>query len=226
MRKSLSSKSKLVIGCLSSIIPIALLILIGLDVNSNILELIPETGHSKQSEKAIKHFTQNISSNSLFLIKSKKENEAFKAATAFENKLKISNLFKEIHGKKSDSEFKQWYELYFPHRFHLLTPESRALLSNNEKEKFLQSRVKKLYSTQSSLYSSNLEKDPLMLFGDFIQELPSPGSFSIKNGFIFKKSKEHTLILISALFKDSVFSNSVQVKFRSVLNSFAQETLT
>ena len=222
-RKNLSSKSKIGIASICILLPLSVLLFSGLQINSNILDLVPDSGHSEQSETAVRHFTENISSNSLFLIKSKNETSAFQAAETFEDKLRESSLFKEIHGKKSESEYKLWYELYFPHRFHLLTEESRELLASGQKEKFLKNRVKKLYSTQSSLYSANLEKDPLMLFGDFVQELPSPGSFSLKNGFLFKESNQHKLIFISALFKDSVFSSSVQKKFRSLLNRFLKE---
>ena len=223
MRKSLSSKRKIAIGTLFILLPIAGLLLTGLSLNSNILDLVPDSSHSRETDKAIRHFTENISSNAFFLIKSSREAKAFEAAKDLEEKLARSELFKEVFGQRSNSEFKQWYELYFPHRFHFLSPESRQLLSNGENKKFLKDRIKKLYSTQSSLYSSNLEKDPLMLFGDFIQTLPSPGSFSLKNGYLFKQNKELKLILISAQFKDSVFSNSVQKGFRNVLDRFKQE---
>lgn len=200
--------------------PLLLLFFSSLKINSNILELLPETGHSKETETAVKHFTENISSNSLFLIKAKSVDEAVKATNNFDGQLKESGLFKEVFGKKSDSEFKLWYELYFPHRFHLLTPESRQLLKDGNISKFLENRTKKLYSPQSSLYTSNLEKDPLMFFGDFIQELPSPGAFSIKKGFLYKKHKDDHLILISAKFNASVFDSGTQKNFRFLLDSF------
>ena len=204
-------------------IPLATLFFSGLKLNTNILDLLPETGHSEHTEKAVKHFTEKVSSNSLYLIKSTNFEQTLKAAQTFENELIQSGLFSEIHGKKSDSEFKLWYELYFPHRYHLLTDRNRETLDEEGIDKFLTSRIKLLYSPQSSLYSSNLEQDPLMLFGDFIQELPSPGSFTIKEGYLYKEDEDSHLILLSARFKDSVFSSSVQDKFRNLLNKFTTE---
>ena len=219
----MSSKRKIAIALCCFILPIFFLAISGLKINSNIIDLIPASGHSQKTEEAISHFTKKIASNNLFLIKNKDEAAAFKAAASFENLLKNSDLFSEIHGQKSDSDFKNWFDLYFPHRFHLLSDEGRAMLSHGEKKEFLKSRIKKLYSTQSSLYSSNLEKDPLMLFGDFIQGLPSPGSFSVKNGFLYKSENGQTLLLLSAHLKDSVFSSQVQKKFRKVLDTFINE---
>lgn len=204
-------------------IPFGILCFTGLKLNTNILDLLPETGHNAQTEKAVKHFTENISSNSLFLIKSNKLDESLKAAKHFEEELKQSGLFSEVYGKKSNSEFKLWYELYFPHRYHLLTDEHRQILKNGEVDKFLQSRIKLLYSPQSSLYSANLEKDPLMLFGNFIQSLPSPGSFSIKNGYLYKEKGGKHLIMLSAKFKGSVFSSSIQKQFRALLDRFSSQ---
>ncbi|MCM8529199.1 MAG: MMPL family transporter [Lentisphaeraceae bacterium] len=201
-------------------IPLFLLIFSGLKINSNILELLPESGHSEKTERALKHFTENISSSSLFLLKSDSQEKLFPSAENFEKSLHESKLFKNVFGKKDDSEFKQWYELYFPHRFHFLTPENRKLLEEGKVSEFLTNRTKKLYSPQSSLYSSNLEKDPLMLFGDFIQELPSPGSFTVKNGFLYKKQNDSHLVFISANFKDSVFDSKTQKNFRGLLDTF------
>ena len=203
--------------------PLLFIIFSGLKINTNILDLLPGTGHSQETETAIKHFSDRLSANHIFFIKSKDWDKAEKAAEAFEKALTESELFSEILGRQSDSRFNNWFKLYFPHRYHLLTPQNRSLIKEKGIEKFLEDRVKKLYSPQSSLYTSNLENDPLMLFTDFIQDLPSNSSLNLKNGFLFKERDGYFYIFINASFKESVFTAGVQKSFKNLLENFHLE---
>ena len=204
MTSKFHSKPFLGLSLIMLSVPLCFFLFSNIKFDNSLLSLLPATEQDPLVEEGVKHFTEKISSRSLYLIGNKDFTKATNSADNFVKGLKKHSVFSEIIYKAEEDSGKNWYETIFPHRYHFLTKSNRQLLEEGSVA-FYKDRIKKLHSPLSSLYSANLEKDPLMLFGDFIQSIPSPGNVNIKNGYLtIEKDKTH-YIMISTSFKAEVF---------------------
>lgn len=104
----------------------------GINISTNILDLLPKSKQDPILSKSIRSFTENISKKIVFLIGHKDESVAREAAKEFTEKLNNSSLFSSVRYKLTDDDKMSFYDLYFPYRYQILPPKTRSLLSSQD----------------------------------------------------------------------------------------------
>lgn len=140
-----------------------------LSFDSNILNLLP-SGGNKAVETVAEEFRNEQSRRVVVVIGHREE------ALAVKNGEKLRSFFSSeptlSHTSQRDIQ-REMYELYFPHRYSVLSQEIRKAFSHPH---LLADRVEKLlYSPESSLYSRLIESDPLLLFPSLMMGLLPKG---------------------------------------------------
>jgi len=186
----------------------------GIEVETNILKLLPKTEQDQIIEDSVEKFINQFSQKVLFLVKHKQEKKAEEGAYEFFKRLKEENIFKTLKLKIDSDELKSYYKFYFPYRFQLLGGGERELFSNEKNiEKFLSVHMQKLYSPMALTNSAILESDPFFLFISFLQDLPQPANLlNLNNGLLKANVNDYHYVLLSAdIGVDPFSSKSVQI---------------
>jgi len=200
----------------------------GLQIETNILSLLPETEKDPVLEQAITVFSQNVTPKVLFLLETPDEDALKQAAEFTTAQLEESPLFDQIIGRFDDVREKDFYQLYFPYRYQLLSAKFRALLEGEKGgTKLTREAEKALYSPLSSVFSSMLDQDPLLLFSAYLEGLPQPpGALSVKDGWLGAEKDGRHFILITANTKQDAFSPLAQKRVVTFLKDLQAELQT
>ena len=149
----------------------------GVQFETNILDLLPSSEKNAVVEQSTRVFTNNISKKILFFVGSSDEKTALMAATEFVSALESSGIFESINFQIGEREEESFYHLFFSFRHQLLSPATRSMLREKDGgERLFEQLTRALYSPLSSTFSGILEKDPLLLFPEFIQSIKNSHS--------------------------------------------------
>ncbi len=193
----------------------------GINISTNILDLLPESKRDPVLSKSIRSFTENISKNIIFLIGHEDEYIARKAAKEFAAGLNNSSLFSSVRYQITDDDKKSFYSLYFPYRHQILSPKTRSLLSRQDGGKQLIQRAFFSLSTPlSGFYSQNISNDPLFLFPEYVKSIPklSDKTF-IQDDLIMVRDNNTNYVILSATTRDSPFTRTAQENVIELINA-------
>lgn len=197
----------------------------GFSIETNILSLLPETEKDPVIEQAIAVFTNNVTPKALFLLEGEDSQILQQAAELVVAKLNESNDFDQVIGRFDEEREKAFYELYFPYRYQLLSEKYRTILEGEDAgPQMTREAEKALYSPLTSVFSSMLDKDPLLLFPAFLQDLPGPpGSLSVRDGWLGAEKDGRSYILISANTHGDAFSPLAQKRVTAFLDGMGAD---
>lgn len=184
----------------------------GFNIETNILKMLPSDNENRLLNEASDRFSEKLSRNVLFVIKHKERDSALSAAAILKNDLSGNNLFKIP--KEND-----WFHFYFDYRFSTIPSAMQYALNENEDfGSFRNYFYKTLFSPLTNIYGEMLNKDPLMLFPQFVNSLmPSQDRFDYENGNIIIEDSAGTNVLISTILTENGFEKEVQTAFNSFI---------
>lgn len=182
-------------------------------IDTNILSLLPSTEHDPVIERAIRSFTEHVGQKTIFLFGHSDVQKARRAAQVYIRTLLQSGLFKPPLFRIQQKHNRAFYDLYFPHRWSLVSQSLRKELQHPQgAQRWKRKVLQLLYGPTSSAFSPLLSRDPLLLFSSFVRELPSsPGKLRIHQGFMTLKRKKRTYIFAAIESKTSPFARSTQL---------------
>ena len=96
--------------------------------------------------------------------------------------LQQSGLFSHIVLEFSAQNYRESYQQLFPYRYQLLEPQTRFTLIENPKDLIAQN-LEILYSPIGQMQSSDLERDPLLLFSRYFNA-QNPVKLNIEQGVV------------------------------------------
>ncbi len=187
----------------------------GINVESNILKLLPAAERDPVVDKAIQVLNENLGGKTVYIISATDYSKARGAADLLYREMINSNLFQSVTYRIDQKLQEQMFETYFSHRQMLLSEKQRQSLKNKGFKALEDSALARLYSPISSPLVSLIDRDPLLIFGDVVDEMHSASvsGFAVKDGVLVKTVDEHSYLLISALIEKSPFSGQVQKRY-------------
>ncbi|API87446.1 MMPL family transporter [Francisella uliginis] len=209
---------------LSSLFLFIVIITKGLNLNTNILALLPNQQTSPQLTAASDKFSNRISNDVVFLISSKDQPEAINSAAKFSKLLQQSNNFTSINAGVSQSQQLSWAKFYFPYRLQLLSNKDKELLANKDYKRLYQNALANIYNPTGIVNHSLLNNDPFFTYQNYLFDLPKPSSnLKLKEGFLVAKKDNHYYVLIKAEIKGQSFSLTTQTEIiKSINNAIKQ----
>ncbi len=210
---------------ISLLVVFSVILFKGTNLNTNILDLLPESKKNHNINKISSIFNKRVSEKVVFLIGNKDKKTAEKASDIFYKTINKNLLFKNINYIINSSEQKKWAELYFPYRLSLLSPQDKVNLENKKINLLEQSAIMSLYSPIGISSSDLLQKDPYFNFQRFLSGLPQPSSIELIDSrpMIHKNNKWY--LLIYAQIDGSSYSLKNQNKIISIINKAKKNAL-
>ena len=184
----------------------------GLNWETDVLALLPVTEQDPVVEQAVRSFSEKIGQKTVFLVGHPDAQIAAKAANQLAETLHRSSNFDDVIYRSESGQESKFFELYFPHRYSLLGPETRSMLAEDGGGSLLVRRATEtLYGPMTAAVSGFLERDPLLLFPAFLQSFPKPpGALKVEDGRMRVEEDGKTYFFLSADLVGSAFSAGVQ----------------
>ena len=202
-----------------SLVGLLVIILGGLKINTNILDLLPNSQTSASVSQATNKFSNRISSDVVFLVSSADKKQAISAAKSLSNILSKSNDFNNINTGIDQNQQMSWASFYYPSRLQVLNNRDTKLLDNSEYQKIYQNALANIYSPMGIANRNLIDNDPFFLYQNYLVSLPKPASnLDLQNGFLMVKKNNRYYILIKTEINGQSFSIDSQKSVIQTVN--------
>lgn len=197
----------------------------GFNIETNILNLLPETEADPFAEEAFAQFSDKNFKHIIIGIKTDKNTDFQLLAQSLIAQLEQTQLIERFNTQITESEQQAIAELVFEHRFHLLSEADRKLMYSAGAEPFIDNIQHILYSPLSGQLLNLMPQDPLLLSYRYLQNALSHNESSsqaqaVDDLMVFSQL-DHNLVILSALLKRSPFDTETQDRITEVTHNFA-----
>ena len=182
----------------------------GFVFETSVLAMLPPS----ERDPALHELTQQLSgraARTVVILVGHKEREKTVAAAAFvESELRASHEFSSLTGAFDPKMQRAFFDLYFPHRYEMLSRGMRGDLEAGAGAAQLVKRVRSmLQSPASSLYTDLLERDPLLLYPACMQGFAemSAGAATAEGYLLLEKDGVTCALLTAQTATDPFDSN-------------------
>lgn len=198
----------------------------GLRIETNILKLVPQTEADPFAEKAFEKFSDNNFKKVIFALNSNSESTTINSAQALSHSLKQSGLLESLDSHISQDEQEAIGQLYFNHRFHLLSDNDKRILQQEGHQPFIDAALQMVYSPLSSQLIALLPSDPYLLSYRYLQDITALNSTHNQRRVVDEISlysnKSDTYAVVTATLKASPFDSSTQQNLSSLVTQFQE----
>lgn len=197
----------------------------GISVQTNILRLLPKTELNPFAEQAFERFSEQNFKKVILAIEAPTVEEAVTSSKSLSAQLLLSDLVSAIDTQLSQSDQKAMGQLYFKHRFHLLSDADRVLFQQQGSEPFIDATLQLVYSPLSSQLIPLLAQDPYLLSYRYIQNISSISNSpqrQLVDDVIVYRHQGKIYSVVSATLEASPFDSKAQQKLTHQLNEFQQ----
>jgi predicted exporter len=162
----------------------------GSAVDTSILSLLPASEGDPLLTESNALLSQRASHLMAFVIGHRDAMQTVSLGQVLNDQLRRSPFVKEIVTELSPEKQKAFYDLYFPFRYQMLSPEDRQHLTEPHPLNYFVSRlVGSLYSPTSSFFTRIIPQDPLLFFPALVRswmEIVDPRHSAVSgNGISF-----------------------------------------
>lgn len=196
-------------------------------VETNILALIPEGERLPAVEQAVRIMAERIEQRHILLVKAGTEAGAIEAAAQGATMMRRSGLYERVVDKTDPQAYQDIARFYFPSRYRLLSQDVGKMIDNGQSETLIEATIRELYSPASAA-AAQLENDPFLLFGKYLETLQPSGSraFKLADGYLMLVSEGQHYVLLTADLLSSPFDIDTQKKVISLKEEIAQSDIT
>lgn len=209
-------------------------------IQTNILKLLPKTEQDPFAEKSFQRFSDNNFKQIIIALESNDQQQTIDAAKILNQRLLDSGSIAQINSQITSDQKQSIAQLYFNHRFHLLTKNDRKLLQSKGSEPLFDASLQLIYSPLSGRLINLLPEDPFLLSYRYLQNQSAlhPATHSnngngdqsdnniqtqlIDDLLIYSHDNKYTAI-ISATLQQSPFDNQTQKAVTQVIEKFKQD---
>jgi predicted exporter len=165
-------------------------------LETGFLALLPKLEQRPEVAEAIERHNQSINRKVIWLSGAAGIDAAIANAEKLERMAKDSGLFGTTALKVSQDRGANPYKPLFAHRYHLLDPETRRQLEANPKA-LLERNLEMLYSPLGQMQGAMLERDPLLLFGRYLNS-QKPEGLNLEQGVVTVRDGQKVWALLQA----------------------------
>jgi predicted exporter len=186
----------------------------GLNLQTDLLSLIPASSRSPVVQKANDQLTNKFGNNFIYLVAANNQQSLLTTNKA------IIQIIKDNQSIKLDDNqlavenritYFQWLKQY---RFQLLNESQRNTLTDNDSSTLIQNAWRSLYNPGTVANIASPVEDPLNLFNQYLEQTySSDNNFEIINNSVFITSEDHPdqhYNLISGSIASGAFSLQAQ----------------
>ena len=167
-------------------------------LETGFLALLPATEQNPEIDKAIKQHNELMARKVIWLTGAATSQDAIAQAQQLKQQLQQSGLFDRIVLEFSAQNYRRSYQQLFPFRYQLLDPQTKHILTVNPKDLIAQN-LEILYSPIGQMQSSDLERDPLLLFSRYFNAL-NPVKLNVEQGVvILHDDQKYWVVLLTDL---------------------------
>ncbi len=171
-------------------------------LETSFLSLLPATEQNPEIAKAIKQHNEMMARKVIWLTGAATSQAALAQAQQLRMQLQQSGLFDRIVLEFSAQNYLESYQQLFSFRYQLLDPNTKQTLTQNPKSLIAQN-LEILYSPIGQIQSSDLERDPLLLFSRYFNSL-NPVKLNVEQGVvILHDEQKYWVVLLTDLQENS-----------------------
>jgi len=196
-------------------------------VETNILALIPEGERLPAVEQAVRIMSERIEQRHILLVKAETEAGAIDATAKSATLMRQSGLYETVDEKADPQAYQDIARFYFPARYHLLSQDIAETIDKGQSAALIDATIRELYRPASAA-AAQLENDPFLLFGTFLETLRPNGSgaFKLVDGYLLLLNEGQHYALLTAKLAASPFDIGTQKKVISLKEEIAQSDVT
>lgn len=199
---------------------------LGLNLESNILKLLPEGEQDPVVERAFEQFAEKNMQRVVFLVTSKNKKQAIQSATELANKLGASSKIEEVTFEISNEEQQSTGKFNFAYRHHLISDKDKRRLVAGDFDDFSDEAIQQIYSPFSGGLVELVDVDPLLLsYRLGLSQDPSSNKSSRKQSslkldgqYLIALEDERYYVLLSAKLKNSPFAQATQQELNRLIS--------
>jgi predicted exporter len=181
-----------------------------LGTETDILALLPSAEHDPVVDRALHEFSDQAGRKILFLIGSRKEDQARAAAAAFAADLKANDGIIDVQFEVQN-RVGETLTAYQPYRHALLSEQDRQRLTAGEGEALYRDAQRALYTPAGFMRAATPAEDPLGLLSDFLlAQVPPLGAVQLSGGVLAVAGEGRHWVLVIAETRDGPFATTTQ----------------
>ena len=184
----------------------------GAAVNTNLMALLPNTDRDPVVLDAVDRVQNHFERHFVVVVSAPDFAGAKLAAAQTAKRLVATDQFNKLRIDDYRDLGRHAISFYFPHRFHLLSNNSRAQLKAGDATGVERRILKRYFAPQSSLNSALIERDPLLFLPAFLEERAQAAASKpeIREGYLTIRAAGRIHIALIGELSGSPFSISVQ----------------
>ncbi|AOE50982.1 MMPL family transporter [Kangiella sediminilitoris] len=200
----------------------------GFKVETNILKLLPQTEVDPFAEEAFTRFSDNNFKQLIIAVSASDKNGALDGAQRLSQQLSATKLIESFQSQLTQTEQRAIAELYFNHRFYLLSDKDRRLMHEEGRDPFIDDTLQLIYSPLSGRLVSLIPSDPYLLSYRYIQNINAlnnkrnQAAELVDEFMVFNQNGRFTALL-SARISSSPFDTDTQNELKGVIEKFERQ---
>ena len=186
----------------------------GIDVQTDLLALLPREDRDVRIQRAKDRISESIGRRVLFMIGDRDAARAHEAGSELADWLQKSGMTDSVTLRLPADEVRSLGTVLFPYREGLLAAEDRARLEQGRASEIVDRALATVYGPIPVASVALLRNDPFFLLPSYLASLPSPlPRLGPDDGWLSVQDGSRTYVLVTAQLSGSVFSLDFQNRF-------------
>jgi predicted exporter len=197
----------------------------GIQFDTDILSLLPESPHSQSERVANQSLAESSNKRVIFLIAGSDKLKTKAAALQTQQVLLSSELFQKLQGQINAQQLVELQaSLARFEYFHLTAADQQSLenLPASNEHPIIKQALSRLYSPLSAVVGKDIQSDPLQLFFNWQSSMTPLTAFSLQDDWLAREFDDQVYYLISAELQQSPFDIATQHQLEQLLSSLKQ----
>lgn len=192
-----------------------------LNIDSNVLSLLPQTEADPAVERAFTSFSDQSMKNLVFLVRSDDKATAIAAADELGSALQSSARFASVQWNDSSTQQQAQGSFYFEHRHQLLSRADQQLLEAGNYLSFSDDSITLALAPFSGSLLPLLQQDPFLLSlrTGSANAARGSGNLVLENGYLVASRDGTHQVLVRAQLVDTPFAREVQEDVEATLSA-------
>ena len=183
-------------------------------LQTDVLALLPRNERDPALQVARRLATGALGRTALYMVSHEQPQSGREATRQLGAWMGASPLFQHVQWDYSRQQ-RAFFNLYFPLRYQILSPEMRRLLDAPDGyQTLLQRLTQTLYQPTSALATRFLERDPLLFFSALARSWePAAAGLQVEDGLLSQREKGRAHYIITAQLAFDPFATEAQIAY-------------
>jgi predicted exporter len=197
-------------------------------INSNVMTLLPKAERDPVVHRAMTQVEKRFQRYVTILVGADEFATAVAAAKHVTRRLADSQKFDTLRLKHHQDVVPRIISFYLPLRFQLLSNKARGQLLAGNVDAFERSVLQRYYNPDATVSSDLIDKDPLLLLPQFLEERVSGPTDrpKIEAGYLTVKAADKIYVVLVGELSETPFSVSLQRSLIPLLDTLRSDLTT